>query len=128
MSTWTHVCGCIRIDGIPGLSPGWPEESVREIIGITCAFEDNEAAWDKCSVPCGCEGSLQYEVISAGEGMVLWTVPIWGDLREYEDISEIKGWFEKIVYSSGLIIRSAILEIQSGDKVEVVRFKEEPHD
>ena len=127
MSTWTHINGSIRIDGIPMLQQEIAtKENVQKIIGNTCSFEDDEIVWDKCTVPCGSEGSLQYEVVKAGDGLTLWTVCVFGDLRDYDDLEEVTGWFNKITKESGLMIRSAILEIGvEGQDVIVLRHEED---
>ena len=123
MSTWTHITGCIRIDGIPQIQPEIAtKEGVTEILGSTCNFDSPEKDWDKCDAPCGSEGSLQYEVIKAGDGLVLWTVAVWGDLRDYDNISEIKEWFNKVTNGSGLAIRDAVLSIDLGGEKTVLNY------
>ncbi len=117
MSQWTHVNGSIRIDGLP-MIPGADEESIRVLMGRMVFFNDPKKKWDRCSVPCGSEGSLRYVPIKAGDGIVLWTVVIWGDLRDYDNVKEIKEWFTGIVdslhpgHGRGIFVRSAILEIE----------------
>lgn len=127
MSTWTHITGCIRIDGIPMLRPaGGTKEGVEKILGNTCDFDSPDSAWDKCDVPCGSEGSLQYKIIRAGDGLVLWTVAIWGDLRDYDNIEEIKGWFNKVT-SKKISIRDAVLSIDLNGEKTILNF-EQPTD
>ncbi len=123
MSVWTQINGCIRIDGIEVLDPSM-NKKVLEILGRTCSFEDPEEAWDACTVPCGSEGSLQYKVLKVGGGLVLYTVPIWGDLRDYDDEQEIIDWFNRVTVDNGLMIRSAVLEYQIGNKAaQVLRYE-----
>ena len=127
MSQWTHVNGCIRIDGIPCIEDV-SKKSIRKILGNTCDFNSSDSEWEACNVPRGSEGSIQYELISAGGGLVLWTIPVWGDLRDFgtDDIHIIKEWFDKIINKSDLSIRSAILEIriEYGETI-VLQYKEE---
>ncbi len=113
MSTWTHIHGCIRIDGIPALDNSI-QERVRDALGKTCEFDSPEESWDVCNVPCGSEGSLQYQILTVGDGMVLYTVAVWGDLRDYEDEQAIIDWFNKVTVDSGLAIRGAVLSYQTG--------------
>lgn len=115
MSQWTHVNGCIRIDGIELdddiTSPS--RGDIEQILGKICGYgemEDFEVC-EKCMTPCGSEGSLRYRALKIGKGAVLWTIPIWGDLRDYQDIEEIKAWFTKII-TSGVTIRNAVIEIE----------------
>jgi len=127
MSQWTHVNGCIRIDGIPNIEDNVDIKSIREILGITCRYNSPDKRWKECNVPCGSEGSIQYKIISAGHGLVLWTVAVWGDLRDFgsKDVKKIRKWFKKITEESGLSIRSAILEIRiEYGKTIVLRYKE----
>ena len=127
MSQWTHVNGCIRIDGIPNIEDNVDIKSIREILGITCRYNSPDKRWKECNVPCGSEGSIQYQIIPAGDGLVLWTVAIWGDLRDFgsKDVKKIRKWFKKITEESGLSIRSAILEIRiEYGKTIVLRYKE----
>jgi len=127
MSQWTHVNGCIRIDGIPNIEDNVDIKSIREILGITCRYNSPDKRWKECNVPCGSEGSIQYKIIPAGDGLVLWTVAIWGDLRDFgsKDVKKIRKWFKKITEESGLSIRSAILEIRiEYGKTIVLRYKE----
>ncbi len=126
MSIWTQVCGCIRIDGIPSIDP-MIAERVIDALGHTCSFDDGEAVWEACTVPCGSEGSLQYRIIPAGEGLVLYTVAVWGDLRDYDNELEIIDWFNDVTRDSGLMIRSAVLEYQIGNSetAKVIQYKHE---
>ena len=126
MSTWTHVNGCIRIDGIPSTTPGADYASLCSILGKTYTYEDPPEIRAACSVPRGSEESLQYKIIKAGDGIVLWTVPVWGDLRDYDDVEEIRTWWKKVTEKSGLLIRSAILEIEvEGKRSAVFQYKYE---
>lgn len=117
MSQWTHVNGSIRIDGLP-IIPGADEKSMKALMGRMVKHNDPIEKWDACTVPRGSEGSLHYVLIRAGDGIVLWTVVIWGDLRDYGNVKEIKEWFTGIIdslqpgHGRGLFIRSAILEIE----------------
>ena len=120
MSIWTHVTGNIRIDGIPGLSKIGTVEALKAVLGNTCDFGDDEAVWEACTVPCGSEGSLQYEVIEYASGMPWVTVAVWGDLRNFDSIFEITKWFERIVSAEGLIIRQAVLSVSIGCGVEAL--------
>lgn len=94
MSTWTHVCGVIRFDGLSILG-----ESHEPDCGNTCSFEDDSEAWDKCNVPCGSEGSIQISKWTnpCSSSMARWTYSIFGDLRDYENDQEIIDYFNRIV-------------------------------
>lgn len=106
MSQWTHVNGCIRIDGIPGYEP-----DVSSIMG-------RQAGWDDLlpseGIPAGSEGSIRYQVLRVGTGCVLFTVPIWGDLRNFgaSIAPEIDAWFTRIMTDLPVgSVRDAILRV-----------------
>lgn len=124
MSIWTHVNGCIRIDGVPQLDLKSDVQDVVDIMGNTCDWEDSEEIWEKCTVPKGSEGSIQYKILKVGDGMVLWTIPIWGDLRDYDNVKEIEDWFMGIIANPDVWIRSAVLEIEGGE-YKVITYKNE---
>lgn len=125
MSTWTHVNGIIRVDGVPQLMTNCTKENLEKILGPTVNYDSDEKVWDDCKLPCGSEGSLQYEIIKAGDGLVLWTIPVWGDLRDYDNVNEIKEWFNVITQESDLMIRSAIIEIcVEGMEPVIIRFED----
>lgn len=120
MSVWTHITGNIRIDGLPGVSPLFTVEGIKEMLGNTCSFDDDRDIWDKCSVPKGSEGSLQYEVIEYSGGLPWITVAVWGDLRDYDDVDEIKKWFEGIVCQKEIMTRQAVLNVSVNGGSDVV--------
>jgi len=103
MSQWTHINAAIRFDGIPGLGNAEPK------LGNTCNYESEKDKWDACDVPCGSEGSLQYSVVIAGTGLVYKSVHIWGDLRDYDDVNEIREYLTRVV--DGKCIRSGVAHI-----------------
>jgi hypothetical protein len=119
MSTWTHVVGSFRIDGMPGLT-GEPYagdlneeyniESVKAKLGPMCLFH----AWNEDStLPRGSEGSLQYTVEEYGTGMPWVVVTVWGDLRDFhaEDIRHIKSWWKHTLGKFSMI-RDAVLYVK----------------
>lgn len=88
MSIWTHVVGNIRVDGIPNITG--TIEGIKAILGKICTFED----WEEDTIlPLGSEGGLQYEIIEYGAGLPWVSIPIWGDLRDYDDVEAIKKWW-----------------------------------
>jgi len=112
MSVWTHVVGCIRFDGFPTINRRFTVENAKRHLGNTCDFESEDGAWEKCTVPKGSEGSLQYEISEVGQGLVWLTVAIWGDLRDYDNVEEITVWFERVTQDKQWMVRGAVLEIQ----------------
>ena len=116
MSQWTHVCGCIRIDC---LSHEKMQERMQNALGKILMWESPMEMWDEADVhperytPYGSEGGIEYDIWENPNHscMASHTVSIWGDLRDYSNVNEITDWFNKILYSSHLIIRDAVLSI-----------------
>jgi hypothetical protein len=97
MSTWTHVVGCLRIDGIPQINPmKW---NVREV----------EKAMSP--MPVGSEGGLQYRVIEYSTGAPWVAVAIWGDLRDFDDVESVREWWLALQAKFDLV-RDGALQIQ----------------
>ena len=126
MSQWTHVCGCIRYDALRMANmPYNTIESIKELVGHPVSFDDDKEKWDACNVPCGSEGSIQF-VFWANPKLnhvAAFTVGIFGDLRDFgkDDVPKIKEWFEKVTKTDGIIVRSAILEIEvEGEKESII--------
>jgi len=99
MSIWTHVAGCIRIDGFidqSGSEDGEVTEKINSSMGKIINFADKDYT---TTIPCGSEGSLKYKWLrndhsgATNIGQIL----IWGDLRDYSNVDEIEKWLTEIV-------------------------------
>lgn len=131
MSQWTHVNGAIRYDSLR--MEGMPFNKLqdfKELLGNTCSYEENEKTWDKCNVPCGSEGSIQFNFWSNPHlsSLASFGVHIFGDLRDFgkEDVPKIEKWFEKVTKTKGVMVRSAILEIEvEGEEPIILQHKDE---
>lgn len=133
MSKWTHVSGVIRIDDFSFISRRKRNTSktVEKIIGPMCLFEK----WNKYSkLPTGSEGSIEYKVVQAKDEFSLarFTVVFYGDLRDYDDLQEIKEWFIKLreeieASDNEMIYRDAILKawVESTDKPLIIKLNDE---
>jgi hypothetical protein len=120
MSTWTQVNGIITIrDLMPELGLKTSESEIRKLLGNTCTFGDNDDVWDACNVPCGSEGSIQYFIQKVDYIYVNWIVAIMGALRDYENVDEIKQWFEKILQAK-MMFREATLQVMVENEEKVV--------
>lgn len=110
MSVWTHVAGCIRFDDLR--HPGVPSMKQRyvEALGRTFVYGDSMGE-DKCTVPCGSEGSLQWSMKEnpCTGSMAAYAVSIWGDLRDFDDLDAIQDWFTRCVEGDGFLVRQAVL-------------------
>jgi len=116
MSVWTHVAAVVRIDDFR-FSDDQPIPDWDEIFGKECLFDAPSEVWDDCEahpekyLPCGSEGTLQKTAwINPDSHMVAaYTVTIFGDLRDYENLDEIIDWFKEKVDSSKIGIRQAVI-------------------
>ncbi len=112
MSVWTHVAGIIRVDGLRSddTKPDWDK-----IIGKELGWGDPHEIWDdydknpEAFMPCGSEGSLKKVIWENPNksSLASYTVSIFGDLRDYGDLAEIKKWFERVC--SKLWVRNAVI-------------------
>lgn len=113
MSIWTHVAGIIRVDGFridDYIEPNWDE-----FIGKELNWGDPHEIWSDCDenpetfMPCGSEGSLKKVIWENPNksSLASYTVSIFGDLRGYDDLVEIKEWFTKVC--SRLCVRNAVI-------------------
>lgn len=133
MSKWTHVSGVIRIDDFSFISRRKRNTSktVEKIIGPMCLFEK----WNNDSkLPTGSEGSIAYKVIQDKDesSLARFTVVFYGDLRDYDDLQEIKEWFIKLreeieATDNEMIYRDAILKawVESTDKPLIIKLNDE---
>lgn len=111
MSVWTHVCGNIRVDCFR-LSPEDTEikkKQISDILGKIVKYGDEDY---ETTIPCGSEGSLEYEILADPDITLIaaFVIPIWGDLRDYDDANEIKKWFESVLVN--LWVRNAVITIE----------------
>lgn len=107
MSIWTHVAGCVRVDGISFIDPS-PLE-LLDRLGVIRTYDDDDCFETK--IPCGSEGSLRYDiwVNPSASSVAMYTVSIFGDLRDYDDLEGVKDWANEAF--EGLMIRQGTIEI-----------------
>lgn len=156
MSVWTHVNGAVRLD-LLRMVDKTPEEwqevgqqlsglfmgrtQTYDEVGLFGDLENGDygkghGEGDPC--PCGSEGSLNYRFVTTGHESSLnfGSVLIWGDLRDYDNLTEIKDWFQKILIKIKeirekegimLMVRDAVLHayVESGDPVVLVSDRDE---
>lgn len=120
MSQWTHVAGIVRVDALRfGPKGSVANPDLNKIIGPACRFDDWVA---DTTIPCGSEGSLEYQVIEAANesSLAAYTVCIWGDLRDYSDADAIEAWLRRVF--EGLIIRAAsvLIEVEYGERRQII--------
>ena len=141
MSLWTHITGTVRVDSF--LEYAKTKKQIEDILGKPAYFESPED-WDSCKLPLGSEGSVEYKIIQSGEektqtnkngkvsvsstNLAAFVVCFWGDLRDYElddKIDEVEKWFKEFVLSEGLLIRSAVLEVECFDEKVIFHYEKD---
>jgi len=128
MSKWTHIIGVIRIH-----HSGADDIDLEEKIGKVLYNDSDVKVWKEQDeyperfTPTGSEGGIDYFIYLNPDksDLIRYTVTIFGDLRDYCDISAVKKWFEDILYNKDLWIRDAVLniEVEKGKK-ETITYKE----
>ena len=126
MSQWTHVCGCIRVDALRFCGND-DKSNIEKALGHIVKFGDDSY---ETTMPCGSEGSIEYEIYENPDksAMAAFTVAVWGDLRDYDDVSEIEKWFNDAC--SKLWIRNAVLhiEVEYGEEKTITYKQDEQTD
>lgn len=114
MSVWTHINGNIRVDGIGGLTD---EPDFGEILGKVTNYYDEETV--ETILPEGSEGSLDYNVWKnpRKHDVFTYSVSIFGDLRDYEDVDYIERWFDEVCKKLWIRQASLQVEVEWGEKV-----------
>ena len=103
MSRWTHVCGLVRIDGLPFGQP-WESDLVTRL---------------RTGAPYGSEGPIQWEIRpsnSNSSGISLGYVALWADLRDFgtaENIGQVEAWLTSVFRAGeGWCAREGIVSIE----------------
>ncbi len=112
MSNWTHVAGIIRVDSMEKLN-------FDKIIGKECLYASSSEVWEDARanpdkyLPMGSEGSLRKSIWkNPNENCVaLYTVSIFGDLRDHDSISDIIEWFKE--KCELLWVRNAVITVEN---------------
>ena len=116
MSIWTHVAGCIRVDGFidqSGSEDAGVKEKINSSMGKIINFADEDYT---TIVPCGSEGSLKYKWLRNDHtsAINIGQLLIWGDLRDYSNVDEIEKWLTEIVTNldkNHLYLRDGIVSV-----------------
>ena len=119
MSNWTHVAGVIRVDGLRCLDDVLGEPNFDEIIGKECLWDSPTEVWHDADdnpdkyLPMGSEGSLQKSIwINPDkQSMDSYTISIFGDLRDHDNVKEIIDWFKE--KCKKLWVRNAVITVEN---------------
>ena len=117
MSNWTHVAGIIRVDDFRFGNN--ITKDFDELIGKECLWESSDEVWDDTEnnpdkyLPMGSEGSLQKTVWVNPDkhSMDSYTISIFGDLRDHDNVKEIIDWFKE--KCKKLWVRNAVITVEN---------------
>ena len=124
MSIWTHVNAAFRIDTF--LS----EIDFEKVFGKELDYWDDYQIWDEAEknpnefLPLGSEGSLKMHVWENPDKncMARYTVSIFGDLRDVEDIEKVAWELMVKLDSADLMVRQAFVSATNfTDELHAVR-------
>lgn len=129
MSIWAHANGVIMLDGI-FFEDGDYEESIdilkKKILGEVINYGDIVDADALAYMPCGSEGSLDYNIVECSG---YTNIVICGNLRDYENLDKLKNWYidilNKIEKDTGFYIREHVFQARVEWGNQVVIYK--PH-
>ena len=117
MSNWTHVAGIIRVNAFR-----FDDNITKDfdkIIGKECLWDSPTEVWDDADdnpdkyLPMGSEGSLQKSIwINPDKhSMDSYTISIFGDLRDHDNVKEIIDWFKE--KCKQLWVRNAVITVEN---------------
>ena len=117
MSNWTHVAGIIRVDAFRFGND--ITKDFDKIIGKECLWDSPTEVWDDADdnpdeyLPMGSEGSLQKSIwINPDKhSMDSYTISIFGDLRDHDNVKEIIDWFKE--KCKKLWVRNAVITVEN---------------
>lgn len=129
MSMWTHVSGNIRVDDYSFFQGDrYTDKEIKKILGPMSTWEEPN---DKCKLPMGSEGSLEYDIWTnpSESSLFRYNIAIYGDLRDFgpENIKEIEDWFSNLhkQFTPGDTYfnwRDAILRISCEDGTQEILY------
>lgn len=97
MSQWTHVLAVFHIGG----DAADPDMNLllESIMGPMYAHANFSDQLDNIKVPCGTEGPLQWDITLEPytAGYYRGVVTVWGNLRDFTDITAVVKWFKTTV-------------------------------
>ncbi|WP_269581878.1 hypothetical protein [Roseibium sp. Sym1] len=94
-------------------------------LGNTCDYYSEDGDWGKCDVPCGSEGSLMTHLWENPQEhqLAAYTVTIWGDLRDYDDVEEIAAYLQRV--TDGKMVRNGVATVEvEGRQPTILIYRE----
>lgn len=125
------MAAIIRIDSIKGFGVGpQSKEDIKKVLGPIAMPFGPRKDWDNCTLPCGSEGSLVYNIWENDDDSDIpaFTVSVFGDLRDYEETDSIQTWFNQLCDSFPIIRQAIYLAETEGCNPQVFRYDKEEDD
>ena len=141
MSVWTHVIGTFTIYDIPKDRNSIWRKKILKRLYKNMGKPSRCLEINKTIVPEGSEGSLHWtiqEVNLSGDiplrcrdtTVAKWlqnncrygyVISIFGDLRDYENLQEIREWFENIIYEPRYNVQDGFLkaDCENGNEISI---------
>lgn len=128
MSIWAHANGTIMLDGF-----AFKEDDIEkdieiiknEILGSVIHYGEM-GPFGNTIMPCGSEGSLDYRIDTCSEYVV---ITICGNLRDYEDISQLEKWYKKVLEdieeNTLFYVREHVFQARVEGSSQVIIFKKQ---
>ena len=130
MSIWAHANGVIMLDGIFFRDEDY-EKSINilknKILGEIVTYYDSINSDSDAYMPCGSEGSLDYNIIECSG---YTNIVICGNLRDYDELDKLKDWYvnilNKIEKDTSFYVREHVFQAKIEYGEQIIIFK--PHD
>lgn len=118
MSCWSHVAAIFRIDDFR-FGAG-PKPDFEALFGMECLADSPKSVWIEADyspekfLPMGSEGSLRMTVWENPNihHLAAYTVSIFGDLRDHEDVDGLIKWFDEKCKSVHML-RQAVITVEN---------------
>lgn len=115
-----HVCGAIRLCALRYPKDFKVKSILRKQLGTPIRINASEKTYESSIIPKGDEGALCYDIWENPDKTATnsYTISIFGDLGNYNDIDEIEQWLKKGLLSEYFFIGDGIIYIRYGCCVE----------
>lgn len=130
MSIWAHANGVIMLDGIFFEDEDYEKDInilKKKILGEVINYGDIVDADALAYMPCGSEGSLDYNIVECSG---YTNIVICGNLRDYDELDKLKDWYinilNKIEKNTSFYVREHIFQARIEYGEQIIIFK--PHD
>ena len=133
MSVWTHVNASFRLDSFGSIDDSEIIKTFGKAVDYEhfdeIEYDENLEVKDKDQyLPMGSEGTLCMNIWHNPDKHCIAStiVNVFGDLRDFDSIEEIKNWFNKCC--SRFWVRQAVCQVDCPPEQKVFTYKEDEDD